>query len=127
MDSSTQSLLRSVHYAAWILIVLAGLLAAGTLWSSYVGATTDLNEFYGGPPVDFPNRYKFSQFLQSSIPNLGWAGLLVAASFALKLTAARLTIDPAVDQAPSVDPLPPDEPPLIALPITIDEDVWRRR
>ena len=91
-----------VRRGANVLLAVSLLLAVGSVAQGYLQATTDINQFYGGPEVDFPFRYKFMSFLQSTIPNLSWSALVLAASFALRLAAGRRhDLSSSVDRRPT--------------------------
>ncbi len=87
----------------------------------FISATTDINEFYGGPAVDFPWRVELANFLQSAIPPLAWSSLVLAAAFGLDLAAAHLARrSPAVAAPPIASP--PPRPPVEA---SLDDSMWR--
>jgi len=137
----TTQIARVARRSAKILKIAAGVIAVGAIVNGWISATTDPNEFYGGPSVDYPFKWKLLQFLSSALSNLGWAALVLAAAFAIEivgLRAARLPEAPAgplestpVSPAPTaattnfaVRPAAAPTPP--PMKIASDEDLWRR-
>ena len=106
-DIPTTRLRTTVQRTSTALKVTAALLAIGTIVASAISATTDLNQFYGGPAVQFPWRVQLSNFLGSAVPNLAWAALVYAAATALQIASTRLTRP----RAPSVEPFDQREGP----------------
>jgi hypothetical protein len=128
-----------VRRASTVLKVSAGVLAVGSIVSAYLTATTDLNQYYGGgPSPKFPFKVKLMQFLQTAVPNLGWAALVYASAYALLIAAARLEThraQPAAgadDPSPSTAPPPPSTTfvdvvtPNLSIPlVSKDDSIWR--
>ena len=140
-------LARVARRSAKILKIVAAALAVGAVINAWISATTDQNEFYGGPPTEFPFKWKLQQFLAAALYNLGFAGLMLAAAFAIEIVALRAGLLPQqaeqpqsapVSSAPAVDatnfaarPAPsptaaatsPSAPPPMKI---ADDDMWRR-
>ena len=140
-------LARVARRSAKILKIVAAALAVGAVINAWISATTDQNEFYGGPPTEFPFKWKLQQFLAAALYNLGFAGLMLAAAFAIEIVALRAGLLPQppelpqsapVPSAPAVDatnfaarPAPspttaatsPSAPPPMKI---ADDDMWRR-
>ncbi len=142
-DIATTQITRVARRSATILKIAAGVIAVGAIVNGWIFATTDQNQFYGGPTTDFPFKWKLQQFLNSTLWNLGLAALILAAAFAVEivgLRAARLTAastEPNPAPAPSVPaapenfaaiqaPVPPSANTPPPMKIANDEDIWRR-
>ena len=110
-------LARVARRSAKILKIVAAALAVGAVINAWISATTDQNEFYGGPPTEFPFKWKLQQFLAAALYNLGFAGLILAAAFAIEIIGLRATRLPDPAEAASYTPgasPPAAEPPNFA-------------
>ncbi len=135
---------RVARRSAKILKIAAAVLAVGAIVNGWISATTDQNQFYnGGPPIDFPFTWRLRQFLDSTLWNLGWAVLILAAAFAIEIIGLRSARPPAAsNESPGAPPAlatavapanfasrrssavqAPTPPPM---KIASDEDIWRR-
>lgn len=141
-EIATTQIARVARRSAKILKIGAAVLAVGAVVNGWLNATIDQNEFYGNPSVDFPLKWKLQQFLYATLGNLGFAGLVLAAGFAIEIVGLRAT------RLPERSDLPPDtfqpsapspEPTNFAarptptaastpqpMQIASDEDLWRR-
>jgi len=132
---------RVARRSAKILKIAAGVIAVGAVVNGWISATTDQNKFYGGAATDFPFEWKLQQFLNSTLWNLGWAGLILAAAFALEIVGLRAARPPEalagplestpVSAAPTIAPTnfaarPAAAPTPPPMKIANDEDLWRR-
>lgn len=147
-DLQSAQLARVARRSAKILKIVAVVLAVGAVANGWLNATIDQNEFYGNPSVDFPFKWKLQQFLFATLGNLGFAGLVLAAGFALEIVAlrsARLP-DPSADLSEftsaspeqtvattnfAARPTPPPTPPPTASPSPppmkiANDEIWRR-
>jgi|JI10StandDraft_1071094.scaffolds.fasta_scaffold131920_2 hypothetical protein len=98
-------LARVARRSAKILKIVAAALAVGAVINAWISATTDQNEFYGGPPTEFPFKWKLQQFLAAALYNLGFAGLILAAAFAIEIIGLRATRLPEPAGAASYTPV----------------------
>lgn len=138
---ATAQIARIARRSTRILKIAAGVIAIGAVVNGWISATFDQNEMYGNPPMDFPFQYELNQFLYATVPNLGWAALILAAAFAIEIVGLRAARTP---QAPAelpgsnpssssptaaptnfaARPTPAPTPP--PMKIASDEDIWRR-
>lgn len=110
-EIQTAQIARVARRSAKILKITALVLAVGSLIYSWINATTDQNEFYGGPPTDFPFKWKLQQFLSSAVGNLSNAALVLAAGFAIEIVALRVSRVPEAAELPVYKPAATPEPP----------------
>jgi len=144
-EIQTTQIARVARRGAKILKIAAGSIAVGAVVNGWINATFDQNEMYGNPPIDFPFKWKLLQFLSSTLGNLAWAALVLAAAFALEIVGLRAARLPEASAgslestpvsapaavptnfaarptpAPTTAPTPP--PPM---KIANNEDIWRR-
>ena len=140
-DLQSAQLARVARRSAKILKIVAVVLAVGAVANGWLNATIDQNEFYGNPSVDFPFKWKLQQFLFATLGNLGFAGLVLAAGFALEIVALRSARLPDPSELPqhkpvsepavaptnfAARPTPTAAPTPPPMQIANDEDLWRR-
>jgi hypothetical protein len=100
----TAQTFRVARRSSKILKIAAGALAASAVVRGWLNATIDQNEFYGGPKVDFPLKWKIQQFLNSSFGDFGWAALILAAAYAIEIIGLRSARPPEPSELPASKP-----------------------
>lgn len=140
-DLQEAQLARVARRSAKILKIVAAVLALGAVVNGWLNATIDQNEFYGGPPVDFPFKWKLQQFFFGALTGLGWAALILTAGFAIEIVALRAQRlpDPAAElsefapttAAAATEPTNfaarPTQAPSAPPPMKIaNDEIWRR-
>jgi hypothetical protein len=103
----TTQISRVAKRAAKLLKLVALALAIAAFVTGWLNATIDQNEFYGGPLVDFPLKWKIQQFLNGAIGTFGWAAQSFAAATAIEIYGLRSSRPAEAPTGPSSTPAPP--------------------